>query len=310
MAKTNLVYLYGRVSKEPIVSKNRETGEYNYGFCYVDTVRSLRSVGDDLHYTKHEKPMVLSQEEDKLREMASWKVNDIVMVKGVVHSQSLKKISFCPFCKDEKGNSTKNEFPGNLISVTPIYLCKIKSYGEDKMAAIEDVIANREISNQVLVYGTLLKDPKIFTTKRGVKITQYPIATNRKFTVRTDDPAIRTDYPWVKSYGSQAVDDKAFLHFQSEVLVDGYLQARVVKRKSICPCCGKVYEWADNCMEIAPYKNGMEYVKNFRTPEDIEAEQKKTLEEYKQMLFSKGMQDAMEEGLSDPDSRRIEPNEA
>ena len=147
MAKINKVTLYGRVQKEPVISKDRSTGEYQFGFCYIDTVRSLRDAGDKVHFVKHSKPMVLTREKDMLDMMSTWKENDIVEIKGVIHSKSLPKTSYCSECK------AKNEVLGNLVTVSPIHMMKLRSYGDDKQAAIEDVVQNREVSNQILIYG-------------------------------------------------------------------------------------------------------------------------------------------------------------
>ena len=38
-----------------------------------------------------------------------------------------------------------------------------------------DIVNNREISNQAYVMGTLITEPKLFTTKRGIQITQYAL---------------------------------------------------------------------------------------------------------------------------------------
>jgi single-stranded DNA-binding protein len=237
--------------------------------------------------------MIMSREKEILDEMKKWQVNDIIMLKGVIHTQALKKTSFCPNCTDADGSATKNETFGNLVTVTPIHVIKIKSYGDDKASAVDDVIEHGEMSNCIQVYGTLLKDPKLFTTKKNIRITQYPIAINRKFTVRTDDPSIKTDYPIVKSYGEQALNDKMYLHYQSEIIVDGFLQGRTVTRKCKCKNCGKIYEWTDNCMEIVPY--AVEYVKNYKTPDDIAEEKRMTAEEYKQKLFNEGTKDSLDD---------------
>lgn len=300
MAKQNLAFLYGRVAKAPAISKNRETGEYNYGMVYIDTVRGFRAVDDGLNYVKHEYPLLMSKEKEHIENFMGWVENDIVLIKGVVTSKKIKKSSFCdnPDCHDENGNPTKNTAYGNLIYITPLYLEKLR-HCDSKEVAEEELLKHREVSNCAYVYGQLLKDPKLFTTKRGVKITQYPIAINRKYTIRTDDPSIRTDWPIVKSYGEQALDDKTYLHYQSEILVDGYLQARTVRRKTKCEKCGKIYEWKDHTMEIVPYAT--EYIKNFRTKEEVEEEQQKTVEEYKQTLFEQDVKDDMPEGLGSTD---------
>ena len=57
---------------------------------------------------------------------------------------------------------------------------------------------------------------------------------NRKFRIQTDPPEIKTDYPWVKSYGENAKEDKNRLRVGSEVYIDGCLQARSVQRHAFC----------------------------------------------------------------------------
>ncbi len=298
MAKQNIAFLYGRVSKLPIISKNEETNEYIYGMTYIDTVRGYRAVGDELKFVKHDHPLIMSAESEILNKMQTWKENDIVFIKGVITSRHLKKTSFCPDCTDEDGNPFRNDVLGNIVYVTPIYAEKVRSY-DTKMEAVEDVVKNREISNQIYIYGTLLRDPKIFTTARKLQICQYPIAINRKLTIRTDDPTIKTDYPIVKSYGEQARDDKTYLKYQAEVIVDGFLQARTVTRKITCKNCGKQYEWHDHCMEIVPY--AMEYVKGYKSEDEIIEETKKSAEEYKQMLYNTATTDIMDEAMKSDD---------
>ena len=282
MAKQNMAFLYGRVSKAPIINMNKETGEYLYGMVYVDTVRSLRHVDDDVRFVKHDHPLVMSREKEFIDMMREWKENDVVYIKGVVTSKSLNKASFCPGCKDENGNPVKNEVKGNLIYITPIYARKVAEY-QDKNAAIEDVVKNREISNQVYAMGTLIRDPKMFTTKKHLRITQYIIAMNRKFKIRTDDQSITTDWPVVKSYGEMALDDKLRLRTGAEIYIDGFLQARTVTRKVKCRCCGKLYEFKDHAMEIVPY--GIEYLTGYKSNDEIEAEKQMSIEQARQALF-------------------------
>lgn len=287
MGRQNLAYLYGRVSKKPVISINKSTGEYNYGMCYIDTVRGLRSVGDDIHHQKHARPLIMSRSKEILDNMIEWQENDIVLIKGPITSRTMMKKSVCDKCSTTD-KPTINENKGNLVFVTPIYVEKIKSY-DNKKAADEDVIQNSEISNQCFVIGTLIRDPKLFTTKTGLKIAQYPIAINRKFIIRTDDPSIRTDWPVVKSYGEQAVEDKMFLKFKADIMVDGYLQTRTVIRRSKCPHCGEYYEWKDRAMELVPYE--VEYVAGMRSKEDVERENGQKIEQIRQQLFTAGAVD-------------------
>ena len=289
MGRQNIAFLYARVSKRPIISRDAESGEYNYGMAYVDTVRSLRPVDDGIKFVKHDHPLIMSREKDILDQMCEWEENDIVLVKGVVTSKTIPKTSFCPHCTDENGNATKNTKNGNLVYITPIYVRKEKSYGEDKKSAIEDIVNNREISNQVYVMGTLVRDPKLITVKKGIQIAQYPLAINRKFTIRTDDPNIKTDWPIVKNYGEKAREDKIFLQLGAEVIIDGLLQARNITRHAVCDKCGQTYDWVDHCMELVPYD--VEYVSGHKSEEQVKAESQKEVEDIKQMLFKTGYQD-------------------
>ena len=156
MARQNIVFLYARVSKLPVLSKDKSTGELNYGMVYVDTVRGLREVDDDVRYVKHDYPLIISREKNILDNIMEWKENDIVFIKGAITSKKITKSSYCPECADENGNAFKNMSLGNLLYITPIYVKKMASY-ETKEDAVKDIVDNREISNQVYIVGTLVK---------------------------------------------------------------------------------------------------------------------------------------------------------
>jgi hypothetical protein len=113
--------------------------------------------------------------------------------------------------------------------------------------------------------------------KQKLIVTQYQLAIERKFTIREDDPNIRTDYPWVKSYGQNAINDKDRLHLGSQVTVDGCLQARSVNRHATCSTCGCVYDWKDRALEIVPYET--EYNNNFYTDAEVIENRNKRREE-------------------------------
>ena len=298
MSRQNIAFMLARVRKAPSISKNLETGEYNHAMCYVDVVRSLRPIDDGVKFVKHDYPLIISREKEIIDEMETWEENSIIYLKGTLSTRRIVKASYCPKCEDEDGNATKNEYEGNLVYITPIYTKKIRDY-DNKQEAIDHLINNREISNQIYILGTLLKDPKLITTKQGVQITQYPIAINRKFTIRTDDPSIRTDYPIVKSYGEQAREDKTYLKYQADVIIDGFIQARTLTRKCKCKKCGEIYEWKDHAMELVPYD--VEYVSGYKTKEEAEEEYQHSIEEYKQMLFNSGFKDELDEELSSDD---------
>lgn len=293
MAKVNLSFTYGRVSKKPIIKTDKKNEDNSFAMVYLEVVRGPREVGDDLRFLKHDYPLVIAREKESVEEMSTWEENDIVQIKGVITTKKMEKSSYCPNCTGEDDNPTKNTSLGNILYITPIFLEKIKSYGDDKDGSIKDIVEHREISNQVYLHGTLIREPKIFTTKNKKQITQYPVAVNRKYLIRTDAPEIKTDWPIVKSYGEQARDDKMFLQMGAEIIVDGFLQARTVERKTKCACCGKIYPWKDHAMEVVPY--AVEYVSGYKSVEQVEAEAQKTVEEIKQKLYNDGMCDDFDE---------------
>lgn len=300
MAKLNLAFLYGRVAKEPMIAKpeDPEDASAYLGTMYLDVVRGKRDVGDKITYLKHDSVLVLTFDEEYVTKMEQCHKNDIVLIKGVVTTKRIKKNAPCPYCKEHDMAGIGTTVDSIIVYVTPLHIEKIKSYDE-KLPAVTDIANRREISNQVFVYGTVLKDPKFVVTKQKIQITQYPIAINRKYTIRMDDPSIKTDYPIVKSYGEQARDDKTFLKFQAEVLVDGFLQTRSVVKNKKCPCCGNFYKWRDNTCELVPY--AVEYLTGFKTEEEVEAEQHATVEQYKQALFDSGVNDELDDFLKSDD---------
>ena len=303
MAKINLAILYGIIKDKPQIRQNAETGEYISGLCYIHLVRGYRDAHDNKQYVKHDYPLVVSFDQKIIAEMSGWAENDVVLIKGTITTKIVNKSSKCVMCKDENGKPTVNEHKGLILYVTPIFAQRQKSF-LTKENAIEHVFASREISNMAYLAGTLIRDPVLFKTKAGEIITQYQLALNRKFRIREDDPEIRTDWPWVKSYGEQAIEDKLRLRMSSNVIIDGFLQTRHVVRKCKCEKCGQIYEWEDTSMEIVPYDT--EYIHGtYLTDDEIEADGR-TPEEMRQEVgaFLEKNKDEMEEDFN---SEEIDP---
>lgn len=278
MSRHNITILYGVILKDPIIQKDAD-GNALYGLCYINVVRSLREVGDGLKTVQTAHPPIMTREPAILAVMEQLKAHDMVLIKGSIASKSIKKSSFC---KNEACH-TKVSVDGTLVYVNPIYMEKIK-HCETNEEILNDLLAHREISNIVYVLGTLCRDPKKIRPSNGMIVTQYQIALNRKFRIRTDPPEIKADYPWVKSYGENAKEDKARLHTGSIVFIDGFLQARNVQRHAVCPVCNQKYDWIDNAMEIVPYET--EYMPGtFYSDEDIAEMNKKQSAQARNDIF-------------------------
>lgn len=299
MARQNNVFLYGFVEKRPRIVVNKDTQEPVSAMGYIHVVRGVREAHDGKKYMKHDHPLIVSLEPQVIKKMAEWKENDVVYIKGTIASKRIEKKSFCPNCRDEHGNATVNSGTGLLVYVNPVFVKHIKSC-PDKETAMTDVIKSREISNQVIIVGNLFKEPKYFKAKHGLVITQYQIITNRKFRIRTDDPDIKNDWPWVKSFGEQAIEDRMRLKSGSCVIIDGFLQARKVRRKTKCCNCGQIYEWEDQTMELVPYDT--EYVQGtYKTDDDLEAEAGQKAEDIRNSLFNHLIKDEMEDEMNTDD---------
>ena len=265
MSRHNLTFLLGSVLKPPLIELDDE-GNYKYGMCTINVVRGYRDAGDHKNFMKSDNPIIITRDASVLKEIETWQENDIVFVKGVIAAKTIQKGSFCQHC------GGRNSAEGTLVYVNPIYAEK-RVHLNTQEEALKYLSEHREISNQVYILGTLCRDPKKITPKEGLIVTQYQIALNRKYFIRSDPPSIKADYPWVKSYGQNAVDDKERLHVGSKVFIDGCLQARSVQKHAVCIHCGEKYDWKDRAMEIVPYET--EYICDYYTDTDIEEKRRR-----------------------------------
>ena len=293
MARINQVMLLGAINTPPKIAKIKD--QYVYAMVYVTVVRGERVIGDKVKYMRSDNPMLMTWDPVMIREIESWEVNDIVDVKGVVATRPIKKSSYCPHC------NTKNQYPGAIVYVNPIF-CKKRCHMETDNECYQYLAMRREVSNQCYVFGTLCRVPTRRKTGGGTVYTQYQIALNRKFRIKADPEGLRSDYPWVKSYGENGEEDLKRLCVGSEVIIDGFLQTRNVNRHAVCgqalgdddkplffpngsPVmrtdedgefigCGESYDWPDRALELVPYLHGTEYISGYYTDEDLIAKEK------------------------------------
>lgn len=259
MARHNFTYLYGRVTKNKITKD--DNGNYLIGQTLLTVVRGKRNSEDDkMEDYIFDCPIIVSKNPDILYEMDKWKENDMVIVKGTVSTKDVKKTRICPNC------GHKNSRDGVLLYITPIFAQKVSSCSTKELC-FELLKKNCEISNQVIVAGNVCNDPESFKGNGPIQ-TQYQLAVNRKFRVKEDSPEIKTDYPWIKSYGENAKNDMAFINKGGSVLVEGYIQTREFKQTLVCEECGEEFLTDDQTLEITPYST--EYLIGCNSMEDIE----------------------------------------
>lgn len=274
--KHNNVFLCGWVKELPKVVKNDATGEYVFAMGRIVTLRGLRKFGLKTSNIKYDEPLIYTQNPEMCKEIASWEVGDIVEVKGTLTTKDINKVTTCPEC------GTKNIQKGNAVYVTPIhcyvreknYLTKNEAYG-----ALTRLC---EISNNITLIGVVCREPELYI-KNKTKITSYQMAIRRKFRISEDSIETRTDFPWVKSFGGIGRNDALTLKKGSYIFLDGWLQTRKFPRETICSSCKQPYKWNDWALEIVPYAS--EYVRNYRTPEELEAAEIERIEKSYKELF-------------------------
>lgn len=274
MAKHNYVLLNGMVTQEPRIIRDDE-GNYLRAMCSLTVIRGERDFGDTIKNLKYDCPVIMTGIPEKVEEISSWHTNDMVEIKGVLTTKEVRKATICKEC------GHRNIAEGNVVYINPIFMER-KESGLTKEESLALLQKRCEISNCLTVIGTLCRDVDIYRAGKGPATAQYQLAVNRKFRLKDDSAEIRTDYPWVKSYGSIAEDDSKFLRQGSVVFIDGMLQTRDIIRTTTCDECGETYQWQDSAMEIVPYE--VEYLQNFITVEEQEQMEQEQLEHAQKLL--------------------------
>lgn len=270
MARHNEVTLYGQVMQQPRLLYN-DTDENNpsrklvRAMCTLAVMRGIRDFGAVDKRIRLDLPIILSQNEKIMKMMKQWEPGDIIQIRGTLATVNVTKPLQCPECKNVE------RVPHMLSFVNPIYM----KTEYKKLSAEEgnsDMRHNAEISNRITVIGKACIEPEMFVTDKGQKITNYQLDVPRKYRIKEDDESNRHDFPFVKSYGFVADNDKRAIRKDGLVFVDGAIQTREYVRKHVCPVCGAEYEYRETATEIIPYST--EYLTGCKTMEEIEEEKR------------------------------------
>lgn len=262
MSRENIVTLHGHIQTTPQIYHNAD-GELVKAMFIVKVLRR-RIVRDEFDNRIYfECPIILTKNDVLIEQIIKDKIekNDMIDIKGVLTTKEIIKSSICPECK------TKNSIKGNSVYITPIYLCKRES-NVSSSEALELLKERKEISNTIVTIGTLCRDPIKYVDEKNMAYAQYQIAVNRKYRIKEDPDSIKTDYPWVKTIGEQALNDTEWLKTGSYVWINGAIQTREIIRNGVCENCGKEYEWKDMTTEIIPFWT--EYLLNCENPDGEE----------------------------------------
>ena len=258
MAQHNEIRVIGYLTENPKVqSINPEENIFRIIF----PIRTVRREVDGFPGAKFMELLVMCDSNIKnLKLMASLKQYDVVSIKGVINIAFIGKGSTCPYC------GTKNFKQGSTVTfIYPIFIERRGSYinDEDK----EELLYRQfeEVSNEVKLIGTVSKDPELIMVNGNEELNdfrkreccRYPIGIDRKFYISSQSNLF-SDYPWIYSYGQDAVADFENVKKGMVVFLDGFLQSIPIEVEMICDECGEKYTFNDSSYNIVPYS--LEYM--------------------------------------------------
>lgn len=229
--------------------------------------KDIKNRGDSIVY-------LLTGNEEITEKMAACKTYDIVEVKGVLRVRPVTKKSICPEC------GAKHLYPSTKTTVYPQYFALRESlaakYGVSDFAigAVSETLLNRiekeswdklgacvEISDLVKLIGVICREPELYQKDgSSLPILTFPLAVKRHYYIGEDAEDIKADFPYIKIYGSQAVQQQAVLSRANLIMIDGYLQTRSIIRKIVCENCDTAYRLSEQVTEVVPHF--VEYIRS------------------------------------------------
>lgn len=231
--KENTVYLYGQVSVVQLVKSGQN---------FIKAMMVIKTKGQKGTFST---PLILSRNKEIMEKMSWIKEGDMIRIKGVLSTENLYKAQICPFC------GQKNRVKGIRFCVIPIALyCEERNLTEEEG---QKKLEEDRCSNNICIAGTICNaEGAIFYQNESetLRSASYQIASNRKFFIKEDTMHIKTDYPWIRTFGNQAVSDAKKLKQGSEVFIKGFVNSRDIKRKSVCEHCKSSYSWWDQAGEV------------------------------------------------------------
>lgn len=258
MAKENVVFLHGQVQIPPKIYVNKDK-VLTKALYALKTIRrpyfNGQLVANKLFF---DCPVIYTKNIEMIEQSSTLALGDMVDIRGVLCTQEVIKTTICGEC------SHKNSSQGNMVYVAPIYICR-REHEITPEQGLELLKERSEVSNVLMVIGTLCRDPEIYVNEKERSSAQYQLAVNRRYRIKEDPAEVRTDYPWVKTHGPQALKDSESLRTGSVVYLNGSLQTRDIARNTVCEKCGAQYTWTESAMEIMPFST--EYLAGCLIPE-------------------------------------------
>lgn len=259
MAKENFVYLYGQVISNPTVISTKN-GDVSKGSFAIRVIRRRNDYDTNVVAAT---PLVLTASSEMVEKIAGLRKGDMCEVRGVYTTLEVNKKHYCAHCGETIIRA------GNVCVITPIYiaprerLSKIENEFDRNEEAIRLLKERNEVSNVVKFLGTLCREVDYFEQGRQ-KSSTYQLAVKRAYRIKEDNPETRVDFPYIRTFGEQAEEDKNALMTNSLVYISGAINTRDIERNIECPKCGCTNVIKELVTEVLPY--GVEYLHNCNFP--------------------------------------------
>ena len=175
--RENTAYLYGQLTRDPICYKNPSTQELLSGQITIKTARRTNATGE--LFVKGRLRIdfitIYSRNEKLIREQfMSLRQGDIVLVKGSLSTQETEKKFICKKCGHEM---IKHE--AVVIYIDPLHIKKFAS-GLSTEEGLKEIENNIEISNEIMITGTLCREPAYYKEKLRMDQKKEPISHGLK----------------------------------------------------------------------------------------------------------------------------------
>lgn len=274
MARHNDVQLFGIITSSPKICEDSNTGKPIRAAFHVGVIKNYnRDNGtNDKNDIKYDYLLVIVDEPHLIRKVQKYKTNDFIWINGAFTTGKLEKVVACPHCGQLNRHIT------NICFIYPVFFDKI-NINEDltQNQALAKLKEYNQVSNHAILLGKVCSDIN-FHADKGFYTTNYQLAVNRKLFVKTDDPDVTTDFPYIRSYGEVAKNDDDRLKTGATILIDGYLHSRTYDKQIICQneTCGRKFEFKNDVVEVIPYS--VEYLNGYYTSiEEKEYEKRKKI---------------------------------
>lgn len=271
MATHNRFIGYGQVYLPVRVIKN-EDGEYTRATAAFITIRGKRSYGNSLENVRQDHPALRTSDPYFCEEISSWKVNDMIEVKGTITSREIIRTNTCPKC------GATNQVQGITTYINPVF-CGRRETNISNEEGRQLLQYRHEISNNVTLIGMVTQEPTFHETADSGLIGKYQLAVMRRYRIKEDPPDRKADFIWIKSFGKIAEVDQKYIKKGTLIYIDGFLQTVKYPRTIKCAECGEEFSAEEQSMEVVPY--AVEYLKDFipQSEEEMEKDEKNSVDD-------------------------------